>query len=60
MNRHLLAYLDAGAGAAVAAVIASGAVGVRAVLGSTKDKLRRRAGRSEGEATPAASEGSDR
>ena len=37
----LLAYLDAGAGAALAAAIASGAVGARALLGSAKGKLRR-------------------
>lgn len=37
-----LAYLDAGTGAALAAVVASGAVGARAVLGSAKGKLRRK------------------
>jgi hypothetical protein len=35
------AYLDAGSGAAIAAVIASGAVGLRAVVGNATSKLRR-------------------
>lgn len=48
MTTPLFAYLDAGAGAALAALIASGAVGARAVLGATKDKLRRRGGDADG------------
>ncbi len=35
------AYLDAGSGAAIAAVIASGAVGLRVVVGNATSKLRR-------------------
>jgi len=38
----VLAYLDAGTGAALAAVVASGAVGARAVLASAKGKFRRK------------------
>lgn len=38
----VLAYLDAGTGAALAAVIASGAVGGRALLANAKGKFRRR------------------
>jgi hypothetical protein len=37
----VVAYLDAGTGAAIAAVVASGAVGVRAVLVGAKDRFRR-------------------
>lgn len=45
MSTPVLAYLDAGTGAALAAVVASGAVGARAVLGSAKGKFRRKSGR---------------
>ena len=44
MSTPVLAYLDAGTGAAIAAVVASGAVGGRAVLGSAKGKVRRKLG----------------
>jgi hypothetical protein len=40
-----LAYLDAGAGAMLATVIASGAVGASAVLGSARRRVRDRIGR---------------
>ena len=40
-----LAYLDAGAGAALAAVVASGAVGARALIGSAKGKVKRKLAR---------------
>lgn len=47
------AYLDAGTGAAIAAVVASGAVGMRAVLVGAKDRLRRNAGRPAADETVA-------
>ena len=43
------AYLDAGTGAAIAAVVASGAVGVRAVLVGAKDRFRRKTEHPTGE-----------
>ncbi|MEZ5138339.1 MAG: hypothetical protein R2702_18870 [Acidimicrobiales bacterium] len=66
MTTPVFAYLDAGAGAALAAVLASGAVGVRAVLGSKMDKVRRRGGRApqpstpDDPTTPSSSEGGER
>lgn len=53
MAAIVVAYLDAGTGAAIAAVVASGAVGVRAVLGSAKDKVRRKGRRDADEQTVA-------
>ncbi|HWJ98634.1 MAG TPA: hypothetical protein VNQ33_10775 [Acidimicrobiales bacterium] len=41
----VLAYLDAGTGAALAAVVASGAVGARALFGNAKTKVGRKIGR---------------
>lgn len=38
----VLAYLDAGTGAALAAVVASGAVGARALLGNARAKVSRK------------------
>lgn len=43
MSIHpVLAYLDAGSGAAIAAVVASGAVGARVVASNVMAKFRRR------------------
>lgn len=55
-----IAYLDAGAGAALAAVIASGAVGARVALGSAREKLRRGRGRQQPGDQPSATEAGDR
>ncbi|MBX3284540.1 MAG: hypothetical protein R2746_02975 [Acidimicrobiales bacterium] len=41
----VLAYLDAGSGAALAAVVASGAVGARVVVSNVAAKFRRRSAR---------------
>lgn len=56
MSHPLIAYLDAGTGAAIAAVVASGAVGVRAVFGSAKDKVQRKLGRASGDSSGPAPE----
>lgn len=53
-----LAYLDAGTGAALAAVVASGAVGARAILGNAKGKVRRKLGKAREADTETGSVGS--
>ena len=50
----MLAYLDAGSGAALATVIASGAVGASALLGNTRRRLAEKLGRAREVADPSA------
>ena len=52
----MLAYLDAGSGAALATVIASGAVGASALLGNTRRRLAEKLGRARQVPDPSAPE----
>ena len=55
----MFAYLDAGSGAALATLIASGAVGASAVLGTARQRLRARLGRGEVASAPASDGGTE-